>query len=31
MEEGKILGYGNFQELKNQIPNFARQAETMGL
>lgn len=31
MEEGEILGQGNFQELKNQIPNFARQAETMGL
>jgi ABC-type multidrug transport system fused ATPase/permease subunit len=31
MENGKILGIGKFQELKYQIPNFARQAEIMGL
>ena len=31
MEDGQILGTGKFQELKEQIPNFARQAEIMGL
>jgi ABC-type multidrug transport system fused ATPase/permease subunit len=31
MEKGRIVGFGKFQELKDKIPNFARQAESMGL
>lgn len=31
MEEGKILASGTFEELKSKVPNFAKQAEYMGL
>jgi ATP-binding cassette, subfamily B, bacterial PglK len=31
LEKGKILGVGNFEELKSRVPNFNNQTELMGL
>ena len=31
MEEGKIVGKGNFEFLKSKIPNFEKQAQLLGL
>jgi hypothetical protein len=31
MEQGKILAIGKFDEVRNLVPNFDRQASLMGL
>jgi hypothetical protein len=31
MEEGKIVATGDFDSIKANVPNFARQATLMGL